>query len=93
MHLVMDPEVNGSNPGGVKCFSISLSFESNSSDIHRFMFIFRGVQISFFARSLFNCSQTKCVAITLVLFCFSAILRLADFSSECFSFSSLDGIK
>ena len=31
-------EVNGSNHGGVNGFFIRLSFESNSSDISRFMF-------------------------------------------------------
>ena len=31
-------EVNGSKHGGVKCFFIRLSFESNSSDISRFLF-------------------------------------------------------
>ena len=39
VQLVMDREVSRSNPGGVKCFSTRLSFESNSSDISRFMFI------------------------------------------------------
>ena len=38
VHKVMKREVNGSNPGGVKCFSTRLSFESNSSDISRLMF-------------------------------------------------------
>ena len=33
----MDRELNGSNPVGVKCFSTRLSFESNSSDISRFI--------------------------------------------------------
>ena len=37
MHPVMDREVNGSNPGGVKCFSTLLSFGSNSSDISWFI--------------------------------------------------------
>ena len=40
MHLVMDREVSGSNPGGGKCFSTRLSFESRPSDISRFMFDF-----------------------------------------------------
>ena len=33
----MDREVNGSNSGGVKYFSTRPSFESNASDISRFM--------------------------------------------------------
>ena len=40
VHLVMDLEVNGSNPDGVKYYSSRLSFESNSSDISGFMFQF-----------------------------------------------------
>ena len=39
VRMVMKREVNGSNPGGVKCFSTHMSFESNSSDISRFMFL------------------------------------------------------
>ena len=35
----MKQEVKVSNPGGVKCFSTRLSFESCSSDISRFMFV------------------------------------------------------
>ena len=37
--MVMKREGNGSNPGGGKCFSARLSFERNSSDISRFMFV------------------------------------------------------
>ena len=40
MHMGMDLEVSGSNAGGVKYFSTRLSFESNSSEISRFMFSF-----------------------------------------------------
>ena len=35
--MVMKQEGSGSNPGGVKCFPARLLFESNSSDISRFM--------------------------------------------------------
>ena len=38
MYLVLDREVSDSNPGGFKSFSPRLLFESNSSDISRFMF-------------------------------------------------------
>ena len=38
VHLIMGRDLNGSNPGGVKCFSNRLSFESNSSVISWFMF-------------------------------------------------------
>ena len=41
VHMVMYREGRGSKPGGVKCFSTRLSFESNSSDISRFMFPFQ----------------------------------------------------
>ena len=41
VHQVKDREISGSNPDGVKCFSTRLSFESNSSDISRFMFKIR----------------------------------------------------
>ena len=37
--MVMKREVNSSNPSGVKCFSTHLSFECNSSDSSRFMFL------------------------------------------------------
>ena len=36
--LVRHRVVNGSNPGVVKYFSTSLSFESNSSDVYSVMF-------------------------------------------------------
>ena len=38
MHLVKNRQGSGSNPGGVKCFFIRLSFESNSSNISRSIF-------------------------------------------------------
>ena len=53
VHLVMDLEVNGSNPGGVKYYSCRLSFERNSSDISGFVSIWsqRG-QLRLFAFQL-----------------------------------------
>ena len=41
VHVVIDREVNGSNPGVVNFFSTRLSCESSSSDICRFMFLFQ----------------------------------------------------
>ena len=42
-----------------------------------------------YAGNIFNCSQTKFVAIILVLSVFFyAIFRLTDFSSDAFDFSS-----
>ena len=41
VHLDQDREVNGSNPGVVKIFSTRLSFESNSSDFSRLIFLRR----------------------------------------------------
>ena len=43
----------------------------------------------YLAEFIFNCSQTKFVAIILVLLVFFyAIFRLTDFSSDAFDFSS-----
>ena len=47
VHMVMKREVNGSNPGGVKLFSTRLSFESNLSDMSRFM-LFKFLPVKFF---------------------------------------------
>ena len=51
MHRVKKREFNGSNPGGVKCFLSRLSFESNSSDISRFM----GINFLSFLGLLLDC--------------------------------------
>ena len=66
-HMIMDPEVSGSNLGGVKCFSTRQSFESNSSDISRFIFVFC---VSSYIKLRILCGQFVALLIVLLSLCF-----------------------
>ena len=88
MHLVMEREVSGSNPGGVECFSTQLSFESNSSHISRLMFdfvVFENVCLQDIA---------DCFSVVFAIFCFCHFMLLfkgeLSFLMECGSNSSSD---
>ena len=84
VYLVMDREDGGSSPGGIKCFSTRLSFESKSSDISRFMFFIGDVLNNFgtflskiFCTLLFGShggkfyfSETKFAAVILFMWSF-----------------------